>query len=121
MSPMILPQPAPETPGVALLGIALSLLLAGAAVPAATDSSAARFPSLTGDWDNNHGVVYLDQDGDRITAQYDYKGKRDNRLEGVLKGDSLEVTLFQPSFPPPLDRGRAVLKLKANGTRWEGP
>jgi thiol-disulfide isomerase/thioredoxin len=77
--------------------------------------------SLTGDWDTNHGVVYLDQDGDRIRAQYDFRGKRDNTLEGVLRGTTLEVTFLQPSFPPPMDRGRAVLELRANGTRWKGP
>ena len=78
-------------------------------------------PSLTGDWDTNHGVVYLDQAGDQVSAEYDYQGRRDNRLQGVLKGDTLEVTFVQPSFPPPLDRGRAALKLRANGTRWAGP
>src|SRR5262245_48415968 len=78
-------------------------------------------PTLTGDWDTNHGVVYLDQEADRISAEFDYQGKRDNRLTGVLKGATLEVSFEQPSFPPPLNRGRAVLTLRANGTRWEGP
>jgi peroxiredoxin len=78
-------------------------------------------PNLTGDWDTNHGIVYLDQEGDRLSAEFDYKGKRDNRLTGILKGSTLEVTFEQPSFPPPLNRGRAVLTLRANGTRWEGP
>jgi peroxiredoxin len=104
---------------VLLLGLAVCLvapaLRADGTVPPAP------LPSLTGDWDTNHGVVYLDQDGDRVSAQYDFKGKRDNRLEGVLKGDTLEVRMTQPSFPPPLDRGHAILKLRANGTRWEGP
>ena len=59
-------------------------------------------PDLTGDWDTNHGVVYLDQKGDRVTAEFDFQGKRDNRLEGILRGTVLEVTLTQPSFPPPL-------------------
>jgi len=78
-------------------------------------------PDLTGDWDTNHGVVYLNQKGDRVTADFDFKGKRDNHLEGILKGETLEITFTQPSFPPPLDRGRAALKIRANGTRWEGP
>jgi len=78
-------------------------------------------PDLTGDWDTNHGVVYLDQKGDRVTAEFDFQGKRDNRLAGILRGTVLEVTLIQPSFPPPLQRGRATLNLRANGTRWEGP
>ncbi|MCI0568750.1 MAG: TlpA family protein disulfide reductase [Acidobacteria bacterium] len=78
-------------------------------------------PNLTGDWDTNHGVVYLDQEGDRISAEFDFKGKRDNRLTGVLKGTTLEVTFEQPSLAPPLNRGRAILTIRANGTRWEGP
>jgi peroxiredoxin len=99
----------------------VGILLMAATNQPGTAPPAPAIPSLTGDWDTNHGVVYLDQDGERITAQYDYKGKRDNRLEGTLKGDTLEVSWFQPSFPAPLDRGHATLKLRANGTRWEGP
>jgi len=102
-----------------LAGLMVALL--AAATQTAPISSQPSLPDLTGDWDTNHGVVYLDQDGSRVTAEYDYKGKRDNRLEGALKGDTLEVTFRQPSFSPPLDRGRAVLTLRANGTRWEGP
>ena|GEM_PF-570249 len=101
------------------------MILAGGLLLAAplesVPSPAKPLPNLTGDWDTNHGVVYLDQDGDRITAEYDYKGKRDNRLAGTLKGATLELTFEQPSFPPPLHRGRAVLTLRANGTRWDGP
>ena len=99
----------------------LAPVLAATAPQTAPAAPASPRPALTGDWDTNHGVVYLDQDGSRIIAEYDYQGKRDNRLEGVLKGDTLELTFRQPSFAPPLDHGRARLTLRANGTRWEGP
>jgi peroxiredoxin len=103
----------------ALFVLAGCLLLLAAQV--SSPSNGSPLPNLTGDWDTNHGVVYLDQEGDRISAEFDYQGKRDNRLTGVLKGVTLEVTFEQPSFPPPLNRGRAVLTLRGNGTRWGGP
>jgi peroxiredoxin len=102
-----------------LCSMAASLL--AMEVQGAASGRAAALPALTGDWDTNHGVVYLDQEGDKIRAQYDFRGKRDNTLEGTVHGATLEVTFVQPSFPPPLDRGRAVLKVRANGTRWKGP
>ena len=102
-----------------LVGLAGCLLLL--AVKGGPPPSDHPLPQLTGDWDTNHGVVYLDQEGDRISAEFDYQGKRDNRLTGVLKGATLEVSFEQPSFPAPLNHGRAVLMLRANGTRWEGP
>jgi len=105
--------------GPILAGLAgCLLLLAAKAGPAPADSPMIQ---LAGDWDTNHGVVYLDQENERISAEFDYQGKRDNRLMGVLKGMTLEVTFEQPSFPPPLNHGRAVLTIRANGTRWEGP
>ena len=99
----------------------LAPVLAATAPQTAPALPASPPPTLTGDWDTNHGVVYLDQDGSRITAEYDYQGKRDNRLEGVLKGNTLELSFRQPSFAAPLDHGRARLTLHSNGTRWEGP
>jgi peroxiredoxin len=102
-----------------LAGLAGCLLLLAA--KGSSPPSDHPLPHLTGDWYTNLGFVYLDQQHDRISAEFDYQGKRDNRLQGVLKGLTMEVSFEQPSFPPPLNRGRAVLTLRANGTRWEGP
>jgi hypothetical protein len=92
--------------GAILAGLGCLLLLAAKAVP---PQEASPILHLAGDWDTNHGVVYLDQENERISAEFDYQGKRDNRLMGVLKGMTLEATFEQPSFPPPLHRGRAIL------------
>ena len=75
---------------------------------------------LSGDWDTNHGVFYVQQQGRRVFGEYDYQGRRDNRFEGQWEGNVLVLRWRQPSFPPPQQEGRARLQLLAQGTRWRG-
>ena len=104
-----------------------SLLFACLMLPAIAGAQAARGSSakaqlldLSGDWDTNRGVYYVQQQGKRVFGEYDYKGRRDNNFEGQLEGNLLVLRWRQPSFPPSEREGRARLEIRANGTRWHG-
>jgi hypothetical protein len=82
--------------------------------------------SWNGTWQTNFGMMTLQTNGANVTGAYQDldHGILDGRVAGTLSADHLTLTGVwsqAPTYAPPNDAGKFVIKMTLNGEFWGGP